>query len=153
MNRVKLNLPECELRVRMNTENGFEEIFCPQRHKWVKLTPEEWVRQNFVDFLISQKHFPRGRVANELPITVGKMQKRCDSVVFDAEGKPLVICEYKATSVALTQKVFDQIVRYNFALRVKYLIVSNGLQHYCCRLNQEKNQFEFLREIPEFQEL
>ncbi len=143
-----LNLPACELKIRNNTDTQLEEVFDPQRKKYVRLTPEEWVRQHFVHFLIEQLGFPQGRLQNELPIRVGKMEKRCDTVVFDLQGKPAVIVEYKAPTVRLTQKVFDQIVRYNFALQVDYLMVSNGLQHYYLHLNRALNRFEFLREPP-----
>jgi len=125
-----------------------EEVFDTQRKKYVRLTPEEWVRQHFVHFLINQLGFPKGRLQNELPIRVGKMEKRCDTVVFYQTGKPAVIVEYKAPTVRLTQTVFDQIVRYNYALQVEYLMVSNGLQHYFLHLNRQSNQFVFLKEPP-----
>lgn len=145
---IPLNLPPCELKTRVNPDSHLEEIFDPQRKKFVRLTPEEWVRQNFVHFLIHSLGFPQGRLQNELPIRVGKMEKRCDTVVFNKEGKPAVIIEYKAPTVRLTQKVFDQIARYDFALQVEYLLVSNGLQHYCVHLNRVLNRFEFLPELP-----
>lgn len=143
-----LNLPTCELKIRNNPETQLEEVFDTQRKKFVRLTPEEWVRQHFVHFLINQLGFPQGRLQNEWPIKVGKMEKRCDTIVFDKSGKPAVIVEYKAPTVRLTQKVFDQIVRYNFALQVEYLIVSNGLQHYYLHLNRTLNRFEFLQQPP-----
>lgn len=148
----KLNLPAFAYRVRTNS-NGQEEIFDTQRKKYVRLTPEEWVRQHFVNYLVVYRNFPQGRIGNELPIKVGLTEKRCDSVVFDEYGKPVVIIEYKASSVALTRKVFDQIARYNLSLQVEYLIVSNGLQTYCCRRNQELGRFEFLQDIPDYSEL
>lgn len=148
MNQPILNLPPCQLSTRKNPDTHLDEVFDTQRKKYVRLTPEEWVRQNFVSYLINQMGFPQGRLQNELPIRVGKMEKRCDTVVFNRCGKPAVIVEYKAPTVKLTQKVFDQIVRYNFALQVDYLIVSNGLQHYCCRLNRIRNCFEFLPQLP-----
>lgn len=148
MIKPTLNLPECDLKIRNNPDNQLEEVFDTQRKKYVRLTPEEWVRQHFVHYLIEHLGFPQGRLQNELPIRVGKMEKRCDTVIFDQKGQPAVIVEYKAPTVQLTQKVFDQIVRYNYALQVEYLMVSNGLQHYCVRLNRELNRFEFLRELP-----
>ena len=150
MNRPTLNLPPFEPNIRINPDTKFEEIFDPQRRKFVKLTPEEWVRQNFVHYLIDGLGYPQGRLQNELPIRVGRMEKRCDTVIFNREGAPALIVEYKAPTVRLTQKVFDQIVRYNFALQVEYLMVSNGLQHYCCHLNRQLNRFEFLRELPQW---
>jgi len=148
-----LNLPACELKIRNNPETHLEEVFDPQRKKYVRLTPEEWVRQHFVHYLIDQLGFPQGRLQNELPIRVGNLDKRCDTVVFDKNGKPAVIVEYKAPTVPLTQKVFEQIVRYDYSLQVDYLIVSNGLQHYFLHLNREQNRFEFLREAPHWAQI
>lgn len=146
-------MTETEIRTRISPETGLEEVFDSQRHRWVRLTPEERVRQQFVHYLISRRNFPQGRIANEVPITVGRMNKRCDTVIYGNEGQPLVICEYKASTVTITQRVFDQILRYNYALQVPYLIVSNGLHHYCCRHDREQNRFEFLPDIPEYTEI
>lgn len=148
-----LNLPAYPLRRRLNPETGNEEVWDTQRHRWVKLTPEEWVRQHFVHFLIEHCQFPAGRIGNELAIKVGKLERRCDSVVFGNKAEPVMIVEYKATTVQLTQQVFDQISRYNIALQVDWLLVSNGLQHYCCHLNRQENRWEFLQGIPTYQEL
>lgn len=148
-----LNLPAYDYRVRNNPDTQLEEILDTQRKKYVRLTPEEWVRQHFVHFMINTLGYPAGRIGNEVPIRVGQLEKRCDTVVWDAEMNPLMIVEYKAASVEITQGVFDQIARYNMALRVRYLMVSNGLQHYCCRLNQETGRFEFLRQLPHFEDL
>ena len=148
-----LNLPPCTLKTQINPETHLEEIFDPQRKKYVRLTPEEWVRQNFVRYLIDCLGFPKGRLQNELPIRVGRTEKRCDTVVFFQTGTPAVIVEYKAPTVQLTQKVFDQIARYNYALQVEYLIVSNGLQHYCCHLNRQLNRFEFLQQLPQWSQI
>jgi len=148
-----MNLPPCELRTRRNEKLGFEEVFDPQRRKWVKLTPEEEVRQCFVHYLIHELGYPAGRLGNEVAIRVGQTEKRCDSVVFDAQGRPAVIVEFKATTVSLTQKVFDQIARYNLALQVRFLMVSNGLHHYCCYLDPQTQRFQFLREFPRWEQL
>lgn len=148
----KLNLPAFECHVRTNS-SGQEEIFDTQRKKYVRLTPEEWVRQHFVNYLINILQFPQGRIGNEIPIKVGLTEKRCDTVVFDEEGKAKVIVEYKASSVSITRKVFDQIARYNLTLQVQYLVVSNGLQTYCCRFDQESGQFVFLPAIPQYSDL
>ena len=147
-----LNLPPCRLRTRLNPA-GWTEVWDSQRKKYVKLTPEEWVRQHFVRYLIDHLGYPAGVIGNEIQIAVGNTDKRCDSVVFSSEGKPLVILEYKAPQVELTQKVFDQIVRYDTALQVPYLVVSNGHQHYCCRLRTEEHRFEFLQAIPRWEEI
>ena len=153
MTQPTLNLPPCELKTRLNPDTHVEEVFDAQRSKFVRLSPEEWVRQNFVHYLIDELGFPQGRLQNEVSIRVGMMEKRCDTVVYDICGRPALIAEYKAPTVRLTQKVFDQIVRYNFALQVDYLMVSNGLQHYCCRLNRSLNRFEFLRELPHWSQI
>lgn len=153
MNKAPLNLPPCTLRLRQNPTNSLEEVFDAQRRKWVKLTPEEWVRQHFVHYLIEQQGFPAGLLGNEIAIKVGQTEKRCDSVVFNTEGKPTVIVEYKAPTVQLTQKVFDQIARYNLALQVDWLMVSNGRQHYCCHLNRDSGKFEFLQEMPRWEQI
>lgn len=147
-----LNLPPFHCKVRTSAE-GLEEIYDSQRKKYVRLTPEEWVRQHFVNYLITCCSFPQGLIGNEVAIKVGLTEKRCDTVVFDSYGKPKVIVEYKSTTVRLTQKVFDQIARYNLTLQVEYLIVSNGLQTYCCRLNPESGRFEFLQTIPKYSDL
>lgn len=149
----RLNLPSFELRRRQNAEAGFEEIWDTQRKRWVKLTPEEWVRQNFVQFLIDVLHYPAGRIGNEIAIRVGQLEKRCDTVVFGDNAQAIMIVEYKATTVTITQQVFDQISRYNMSLKVDWLVVSNGLQHYICHFNQSSQRWEFLREIPAYQML
>lgn len=149
----QMNLPPCSLRLRRNEAAGFDEVFDPQRRKWVKLTPEEEVRQRFVHYLIHHLGYPAGRLANEMAIRVGQTEKRCDSVIFDTQGHPAVIVEYKATTVQLTQKVFDQIARYNVALQVRFLMVSNGLHHYCCYLDPHTQQFQFLQQIPPYTQL
>ena len=143
MNHPTLNLPPITANTRMNPTTHVEEIFDSQRRKYVRLTPEEWVRQHFVSCLVTQLGYPQGRLQNEVAIRV----------VFNQFGKPALIVEYKAPTVRLSQKVFDQIVRYNYALRVQYLMVSNGIQHYCCRLNPETNRFEFLQELPRWEQI
>lgn len=148
-----LNLPNYEKRLRLNPSNQLEEIWDNQRRKWVRLTPEEWVRQHFVHFLIEHLQYPSGHLGNEIAIKVGQLERRCDSVIFGEDGNPLMIVEYKATTVTLDQHVFDQISRYNITLQVDWLIVSNGRQHYCCHFNRESNRWEFLREIPSYPDL
>ena len=143
-----LNLPSFDCHIR--TLAGQEEIFDSQRKKYVRLTPEEWVRQHFLHYLIHDLAFPQGRIGNEVSIKVGLTEKRCDTVVFDEFGKAKLIIEYKASTVPITRKVFEQIARYNLALQVQYLIVSNGLQTYCCRYVHELERFEFLAAIPHY---
>lgn len=144
----KLNLPAYQYRI--TTKENKNYIFDVCRKKYVSLTPEEWVRQHFVNFLIHYKSFPAGRIGNEISLMLNGMPKRSDTVVYDKTGSPFVIIEYKAPSIKITQQVFDQIVRYNMVLKVQYLIVSNGITHYCCSINYKTNSYSFLKEIPDF---
>lgn len=148
---MKLNLPSYPFKIK--NEQGKPTIFCPLRKKYVALTPEEWVRQHFTAFLLHEKGFPASLTVNEHSISLNNTRKRCDTVVFLSSGKPIAIIEYKAPSVNITQQTFDQIARYNIKLRVKYLIVSNGLQHYCCRVDYDAMNYEFLPDIPMYREL
>ena len=148
---MQINLPSCEIKVR--EQNGRREVFDFLRRRYVALTPEEWVRQHFVEWLITEKQFPASLMGNEVSLTQNGIARRCDTVVADRTGQPLVIVEYKAPSIHVTQKVFDQIVRYNMVLKARYLIVSNGLNHYCCQIDYENNSYRFLEDVPCYQEL
>lgn len=108
--------------------NGKEQIFCEWRHKWVRLTPEEWVRQQLLHHLVEQLGYPASLIAVETAICVGNVKKRCDAVVFDNTMQPLVLIECKAETVSLTQKTLDQAVIYNRKLNVPYLLLCNGVQ-------------------------
>ncbi len=128
-----LNLPLCHVKV--SEKDGKKYIYDPLRRKYVAFTPEEWVRQHFVNYLVTVKSYPKERIANEVSIYVNGISKRCDTVVYDDYLQPLLIAEYKAPEIAITEEVFNQISRYNSALKVPYLIVSNGLKHYCCNMD------------------
>lgn len=143
-----LNLPGYEAKIR--EKEGKREIFDRLRRCYVALTPEEWVRQHFVNMLIEHKGYPATLTANEVPITLNGMMRRCDTVVYDKNLRPIAIVEYKAPTVKIDEKVFAQIARYNLVLKVDFLIVSNGLQHFCCKMDYEKNSYSFLREIPAY---
>jgi hypothetical protein len=145
---LALNLPTFPAKVIAN--NGKKLIFDTVRRKYVALTPEEWVRQHFVNYLITKKGYPAGLVANEVAIKLNHTNKRCDTVVYDRYLTPLVVVEYKSPTVEITDCVFDQIVRYNMALTVPYLILSNGLCHYCCRIDYKAQAYKFLEEIPDY---
>ena len=149
---VELNLPEFDYKVKKR-EDGSWAIWDRLRERWVALTPEEWVRQHFVEWLITDKGFPAALMGNEVSLTQNGISRRCDTVVGDRTGQPLVIVEYKAPNINITQKVFDQIVRYNMVLKARYLMVSNGLVHYCCQIDYEKNSYRFLEEIPCYESL
>lgn len=148
---MRLNLPDCDLNLK-KTPQGVV-VFDILRKKNVALTPEEWVRQHFVHYLINAKQFPRELMANEVSLVQNGIKRRCDSLVADRTGQPLVIVEYKAPSVEITQSVFDQIVRYNMVLRARCLIVSNGMSHYCCIIDYDNNTYRFLPDIPSYEEL
>lgn len=147
----KLNLPEHNFRFKK--EEGKACIFDDFRKKYVVLTPEEWVRQNFLMFLVNDLDFPKSLISVEAGLELFKTKKRTDIVVYDKQGVPLLIVECKAPEVAINEKVFDQIVRYNMALQVNYLVVTNGLNHYCCRLDYEKNSYNFLKSIPNYTDI
>ncbi len=147
----KLNLPEYTFRV--NDLNNQKWIFDPLRKKKVVLTPEEWVRQNFIQFLIQEKYYPEQLIKVEMGFKVNNLIKRSDIIVYDRKGKPSLIVECKAPSVKVSQDVFDQIARYNISLKVDFLVVTNGLEHYCCQINHQKKSYQFLRNIPEFEDL
>ena len=149
---VELNLPEFEYKVKKR-EDGSWAIWDRLRERWVAPTPEEWVRQHFVEWLITDKEFPAALMGNEMSLTQNGITRRCDTVVGDRTGQPLVIVEYKAPSINITQKVFDQIVRYNMVLHARYLMVSNGLEHYCCQIDYEAGSYRFLEDIPRYQDL
>ncbi|MBQ8051529.1 MAG: type I restriction enzyme HsdR N-terminal domain-containing protein [Bacteroidaceae bacterium] len=144
-------LPPVELQKKV--EDGQLRVFDILRRRYLRLTPEEWVRQSFVHYLIEHKGYPQGLLANEVSLTLNSTTKRCDTVLYDHEARPRMIIEYKAPHIEIAQKVFDQITRYNIVLRVPYLIVSNGHQHYACRVDYAHNSYEFLSEIPDYGEL
>ncbi len=145
---MEINLPRYEIKFR--EQCGKRQIFDFLRRKFVALTPEEWVRQHFVHYLVSQKGYPKGLLANEVELVVGKKKLRCDTLLYNRVLKPQMIIEYKSPEIELTQRVFDQITVYNFLLHVEYLIVSNGRQHYCCRMDYDQRSYQFLRDIPDY---
>ena len=144
----ELNLPKTDLKI--ITKDGKLHVFDVLRRKYVALTPEEWVRQQFVHFLIGQKGYPAECIGNEISINLNGTKKRCDTVIYDGNAQPTMIVEYKSPQVEITQQVFEQISRYNIKLRVKWLIVSNGLQHYCCKIDYESGTYQFVEEIPAY---
>jgi hypothetical protein len=144
----RLNLPQCEIKI--GGDASKPTIFDVLRRKFVALTPEEWVRQHFIHFLINHKGYPAAYLANEVELKIGAKKMRCDSVLYNKVLQPRIIIEYKAPTIALQQKVFDQISTYNMLLHVDYLIVSNGLQHYCCKMDYERRTYSFLQDIPEY---
>lgn len=151
---VQLNLPPFEIKY--TKIDGKIQIFDVLRKKYVALTPEEWVRQHFTHYLINYKGYPATYMANEVAIKINGMDRRCDGVVYSfgiIPLKPLAILEYKEPGVRITQEVVDQIYRYNTVLKVEYLIISNGLKHYCLHIDYEKEEYTFLRDVPRYEEL
>jgi hypothetical protein len=146
-----LNLPAFPIKLKNHTQRT--QIFDRIRKKYVILTPEEWVRQHFINYLIEEKKYPESRLAVEFTIKYNQLNKRSDIVYFDTDLKPQLIVECKAPEIAISQETFDQIARYNMVLMVNYLIVSNGLVHYCCKLDYKNKSYSFLKEIPELSQL
>ena len=148
---IPLNLPVYPLRLK--DEAGLRWVFDEVRKKFLVLTPEEWVRQHLVHFLIQQKQFPKSLIQLEGGLKYNGLQKRSDILVFNQLGEKILLVECKAPSVKITQDVFDQIARYNFVHRVQWLLVSNGLEHFCCKLDWETESYQFLPELPLFSQL
>lgn len=148
---IKLNLPPFEIKLRGTQARPM--IFDILRKKFIALTPEEWVRQHFIHFLVEHKGYPSALLANEIQLTVGDKVLRADSVLYSRDLKPRMIIEYKAPHIPISQKVFDQISIYNMLLHVDYLVVSNGLQHYICKMDYESKKYVFLEDIPSYENL
>ncbi|WP_275441318.1 type I restriction enzyme HsdR N-terminal domain-containing protein [Lepagella muris] len=146
-----LNLPPTELRL-CRGDNHIK-VYDRLRKKYVTLTPEEYVRQHFVDWLIKYKNYPSSIVSNEVGIVLNGTKKRCDTIIFMTDGSPLMIVEYKAPDIEISQCVFDQIVRYNMTLKARFLAVSNGINHYCCEIDYVNGSYRFMRDIPTYNEI
>ena len=149
-----LNLPRAPLRI--ETVDNRPYVFDPLRRKLVALTPEEWVRQHFVAFLINHLGYPPGLTANEMGLKLNRTQRRADTVVFSRSATPLMIVEYKAPSIAITRKTLDQILRYDIVLKAPYIVVTNGLTHHCVKIGHRSDAaptFTFLPTIPPYSEL
>jgi predicted type IV restriction endonuclease len=143
-----LNLPKYETKIAIR--DGKKVIFDVIRRRYVALTPEEWVRQHFVHFLIDQKGYPVSLMANEVLLNLNGTKKRCDTVLYRRDLAARMIIEYKAPQIEITQAVFNQITNYNFVLKVDYLIVSNGINHYCCKIDYTNHTYTFLEDIPDY---
>ncbi len=146
-----LNLPTYETKITIR--NGKRVIYDIIRKRFVALTPEEWVRQHFIHFLINHKGYPSSWMANEVLLNLNGMKKRCDTVLYNNTLAPRMIIEYKAPQIEITQKVFTQISHYNLVLKVDYLIVSNGINHYCCKMDYANQSYCFLTDIPDYKQL
>lgn len=148
---LSLNLPSASFKIA--DKDGKRYILDILRKRYVALTPEEWVRQHFVHYLINHMGYPSGLLANEVSIRLNGTSKRCDTVLYSTSLAPRMIVEYKAPGINITQEVFNQISRYNIVLRVDYLIVTNGITHYCCKVDYENGKCTFLSSVPRYSEL
>lgn len=148
---IRLNLPEFEINVA--EKDGRQMVFDFLRRKFVALTPEEWVRQHFTHYLVEHKGYPKVLLVNETELRIGDKRLRCDTVLYNKVMQPRMIIEYKAPHIKIQQKTFDQISVYNLLLHTDYLVVSNGLQHYCCQMDYERHTYRFLTDIPAYEDL
>ena len=143
-----LNLPTYSFSVKSDEDRSY--IFDPIRRKYVLLTPEEWVRQHFLQYLIQDKGFPASLVAVEKEFSFNRMKKRTDILAHNRQGEPVLLVECKSPNVPVTREVFNQIGLYNLAYKVPWLVVTNGMKHYCCRFNEGEGKYLFIDHIPEW---
>ena len=148
---IKLNIPPFQMKLSGTQERP--KILDILRRKFVALTPEEWVRQQFIHFLKEHKGYTSALMANEVALSCGNKQLRADTVLYDRDLNARMIIEYKAPTIKITKRVFEQVTAYNFLLHVDYLIVSNGLTHYCCKMNYENNSYMLLTSIPDYKDI
>jgi hypothetical protein len=148
---LPLNLPPYPFKI--IDDQGQLKIFDDNRKKNLVLTPEEWVRQHFIQYLIHQKNYPRSLIKLEGGLTLHGNARRSDIVVFHNSGQKIVLVECKAPSVKIDQKVFDQIARYNMVHQINLLAVTNGLTHYYCRIDFERSRYDFLDDLPNYKDL
>lgn len=141
-----LNFPKFQFRFKINENKRF--IFDDIRKKYVLLTPEEWVRQHVVQFLIQVKAYPKSYINVEKLVKINGMSKRYDVVVFAPNGTIFLLIECKEPNVKITQSVFDQIARYNLSLNAQFLMVTNGINHYYCKLDYVNKKYQFLTDLP-----
>ena len=146
-----LNLPKAPLKLSRKDDTVY--VLCEIRNKKLKLTPEEWVRQHVIHFLITHKNVPKGVIASEQTIQVNGLTRRCDLVVYNILGKPILLVECKAADVTLNEKVLHQIAQYNFNLNVDYLLLTNGIEQFNCFINRSKNTIDYLDNLPNWNEI
>jgi hypothetical protein len=146
-----LNLPEFSFRI--IGEETKKKIFDPIRKKYVNLTPEEWVRQNFVQYLIHHGKYPAGLLGVEVMFRLNTLSRRVDILVHNRSGIPVMMIECKKPDIIIDDKIFDQIVCYNMKFRLPYLIVTNGMDHYACKIDNTAGKYEFLNVIPLYEDI
>jgi hypothetical protein len=147
----ELNLPSYSFTIK--GKEGSEMILDTLRRKYVRLTPEEWVRQNFIQYLIREGNYPPGLIGVEVMFTLNRMKRRVDILIHNRRGEPVMIVECKAPDIKINDSVFDQIVKYNMTLKVPYIIVTNGINHFACKIDHQQNKYEFLYVIPLYEDL
>lgn len=146
-----LNLPSYNFK--LIQEDKKTKIFDDIRRKYIVLTPEEWVRQHLIRFLIEERSFPKNLIAVEKGLKVNGLSKRTDILVYSKDGKPILMVECKSFDSIINQAVFDQIARYNIRYKLPYLLVSNGLSHYCAQIDFKSSNFKFLNDLPDYETL
>lgn len=144
-----LKLPAYSYRIKETAKGSL--IYDPFRRKYVALTPEEWVRQHFLNYLSEVLKYPRGLIQVEAGFRLNSMPRRADILVHDRAGQPVLIVECKAPVVKINQAVFDQIINYNFSYGVKYLVVTNGITHFSGRINKELHTFALMDHVPDYE--
>ncbi len=145
----KLNLPTYHFTIK--DEGGKKKIFDRIRKKYIALTPEEWVRQHFIMYLIDFLEYPASLMAIEAKVNINGLSQRADIVVYNTQRNPIIVIECKAPHIKITQAVFDQVVRYNSKLQTQCVVVTNGLQHYCAAIIDNGTDYRFLEQIPKYQ--
>ena len=146
-----LNLPPYPFRITERNKQFF--LFDEIRKKTLLITPEEWVRQHFIQYLVLQKKYPKNLIQLEGGLKLNGQPKRSDILVFNSQGKKILLVECKAPSVKITQTVFDQIARYNIVHRVPLLAVTNGLEHFYCKIDFGQEKYFFVDKLPDYEEL
>ncbi|MEZ4884607.1 MAG: type I restriction enzyme HsdR N-terminal domain-containing protein [Chitinophagales bacterium] len=148
---MQLNFPEYPISLKTVGNKNY--IMGLVRKKYLLWTPEEWVRQHVLHFMVKDRAYPKSFLAVEKALRVNTLLRRTDIVAYDSKGQPVLIVECKAPNVKITQQVFDQIAAYNISLKVEYLFVTNGLEHYCCKIDYEANSYAFIEDLPHFEDL
>ena len=146
-----LALPKAQLKITKKGDELF--VWCVARKKTLVLTPEEWVRQHVIHYLVNDLKVPLGLIASEVSLSINKLSRRCDLIVFSKESKPLLLIECKAVDVPLTENVFHQIAQYNFKLNVDYLMMTNGIHHVFCNIDRVNNKLIYLEKLPLYDDL
>lgn len=142
----KLNLPQFEVKIKEIDNKAY--IFDSIRKKYILLTPEEWVRQHFINLLINHYQYPKSLLKVESGLKYNRLSKRSDILVYDREGNPFLLVECKSTDIPVNQAGFNQVAMYNMTIKAAFVILTNGLKTFCCKINQETKEATFIADIP-----